>query len=147
MELPTLRPSVTTGTTTFLSSTEDLPGVRLRAAKVTLFGVYQDWVHKNPSINQDGWINEDDKWQTRQKNFPISKPTLQRTIWTIQVKVCLNLCSGAQWHTRSTWFYSSCQVSSKWFHVNTLLLMAEICFSVQRQPYGFFELLGACNIL
>ena len=56
---------VDVATTTRLSSTGNLPGVRLMVASNALSGVYQYWVHQNPSTHLGDGVNEDVKWQAR----------------------------------------------------------------------------------
>ena len=52
----------------------DLPGEILTAADDKIFGVYQDWVHKNPRTHLDGGIEEDGKWQDRWKQLVLCPP-------------------------------------------------------------------------
>ena len=56
----------------------NLPRDILTAAKYKLFGVYQDLVHQNPVTHLDGGIEEDDKWQKRQKKYFFNPPNTMR---------------------------------------------------------------------
>ena len=59
------RPHVEAGDSAVLAGTGDLLDVRLLVADNMLFGVYQDWVHKNSGNNLYGGITEDGKWLAR----------------------------------------------------------------------------------
>ena len=58
-------PHVEAGDVAVLGRGGDLPDVCLLGANVMIFGVYRNWVHKNPGNHLDGRIAEGEKWQTR----------------------------------------------------------------------------------
>ena len=66
---PPPHPRVEAGNAALQSQEGDLPDVRLLGADYMLYGVYQDWVHKNLGYHLDGGIAEASKWQARCKNL------------------------------------------------------------------------------
>ena len=55
----------------------NLEGVFLMATDKVIFGVYQVWVHQNPSTYLEGGIGEDGKSQAlREKKCLFAHPTL-----------------------------------------------------------------------
>ena len=67
-------PCVEVGNAALQAQEGDLPDVRLLGADYMLYGLYQDWVHKNIGENLDGGIAEDSKWQARWKNLFVCRP-------------------------------------------------------------------------
>ena len=76
----------------------DLPDVRLLGADYILYGVYQDWVNQNPEYHLDVGIEEDSKWQARQKkNCLHADPTLSSTFRESCEYICGNpICRNLQ---------------------------------------------------
>ena len=73
-QLPLLCPCIDASSTARLASKVNLPRVLLTAAADAVFGIYQDWVHQNPSIYMYGGINKDDKWQVRWEKMYVCPP-------------------------------------------------------------------------
>ena len=62
---PLPRPYVEAGDAAVLACTGDIRGVSLLGADNMLFGVYQDWLNRNPGNHLNGGITEDGKWHDR----------------------------------------------------------------------------------
>ena len=62
---PLTHPRVKAGNAALQAQEGDLSYVRRLGTNYILYGVYQDWVHKNKGDHLDGGIAEGIKWQVR----------------------------------------------------------------------------------
>ena len=71
---PPIRPCIEAVNTALQLQEGYLPDVRLFGASYMLYGVYQDWVHKNTGYHLDGGIAKDSKWKERWKISFLCRP-------------------------------------------------------------------------